>query len=36
MTYINNLILPGNPRYQPQEMIPIFGYDNLYKKVAEV
>ncbi len=31
-----NLMLPGNPRYQPKEMIPIFGYDNLYKKVAEV
>ncbi|HDY73462.1 MAG TPA: hypothetical protein ENH86_02755, partial [Candidatus Jorgensenbacteria bacterium] len=31
-----NLMLPGNPRYQPKEMVPIFGYDNLYKKVAEV
>ncbi|MDO9399064.1 MAG: lyase family protein [bacterium] len=31
-----NLILPGNPRYQPREMTPIFGYDNLYKKVGEV
>ncbi len=31
-----NLILPGNPRYQPGEMIPFFGYDNLYRKVAEV
>jgi len=31
-----NEILPGNPRYQPQEMKPIFGYDNLYKKVALV
>ena len=36
MTLIENLILPGNPRYQPKEMIPIFGYDNLYRKVAEV
>ena len=36
MTYIKNLVLPGNPRYQPKEMIPIFGYDNLYKKVSEV
>lgn len=31
-----NLILPGNPRYQPKEMAPIFGYDNLYQKAAEV
>lgn len=31
-----NLIMPGNPRYQPKEMAPIFGYDNLYKKIAEV
>ena len=35
-TVNKNLILPGNPRYQPKEMTPIFGYDNLYKKVAEV
>jgi adenylosuccinate lyase len=25
-----NLMLPGNPRYQPKEMKKIFGYDNLY------
>ncbi|MCK4539548.1 hypothetical protein KAU09_00155 [Candidatus Parcubacteria bacterium] len=31
-----NIILPGNPRYQPKEMIGVFGYDNLYKKVALV
>ena len=31
-----NQILPGNPRYQPKEMIGVFGYDNLYKKVALV
>jgi adenylosuccinate lyase len=31
-----NLILPGNPRYQPKQMVPVFGYDNLYKKVALV
>ena len=31
-----NLFLPGNLRYQPEEMIASFGYDNLYKKVAEV
>lgn len=30
------LILPGNPRYQPEEMIPFFGYDKLYEKMAEV
>lgn len=31
-----NLVLPGNPRYQPQELIPFFGYDNIYKFVADV
>ncbi|PKL72549.1 hypothetical protein CVV26_00870 [Candidatus Kuenenbacteria bacterium HGW-Kuenenbacteria-1] len=31
-----NLIMPGNPRYQPKEMASVFGYDNLYKKIAEV
>ena len=31
-----NMILPGNPRYQPKKMISHFGYDNLYKKLAEV
>ena len=31
-----NLALPGNPRYQPKKMIPHFGYDNLYQKLAEV
>ncbi len=31
-----NTMLPGNPRYQPKQMIPVFGYDNLYKKVAQV
>ncbi|MCK5413679.1 MAG: hypothetical protein KAI57_04905 [Candidatus Pacebacteria bacterium] len=36
MTHIENLILPGNPRYQPKEMFPVFGYDNLYQKVSEV
>lgn len=24
-----NLIMPGNPRYQPKDMIPYWGYDNL-------
>jgi len=31
-----NLMLPGNPRYQPKELQPIFGYDNLYRGLAEV
>ena len=31
-----NLALPGNQRYQPKEMVPIFGYDYLFKPVAEV
>ncbi len=32
----NNLILPGNPRYQPKEMKDFFGYDNLYSGLAQV
>lgn len=31
-----NLILPGNPRYQPKEMKDFFGYDNLYHGLAQV
>ncbi len=31
-----NLILPGNPRYQPKELTAIFGYDNLYRSVGQV
>lgn len=31
-----NLILPGNPRYQPKEMKDFFGYDNLYSGLAQV
>ncbi len=31
-----NLVMPGNPRYQPKQLIPYFGYDNLYNTVAEV
>jgi adenylosuccinate lyase len=31
-----NLSLPGNPRYQPQQMVSIFGYDNLYESYVEV
>ena len=33
---IRNLFLPGNLRYQPKELVPFFGYDNLYREVAEV
>jgi adenylosuccinate lyase len=33
---MTNNTLPSNPRYQPKEMVPVFGYDNLYRKVAEV
>lgn len=31
-----NLTLPGNPRYQPKDLQPVFGYDNLFQTVAEV
>jgi len=31
-----NLTLPGNPRYQPQQLQKYFGYDNIYGFVAEV
>ncbi|MEO6536229.1 MAG: lyase family protein [Candidatus Paceibacterota bacterium] len=31
-----NLSLPGNPRYQPKDLQSCFGYDNLYRTVAEV
>lgn len=31
-----NLMLPGNPRYQPKSLQPIFGYDNLFIPIAEV
>ena len=31
-----NLMLPGNPRYQPKSMIPVWGYDNLFQAVALV
>ncbi len=33
---MTNLALPGNPRYQPKSLIPIFGYDNLIRPVVEV
>lgn len=31
-----NLTLPGNPRYQPKQLIDVFGYDNLYATYVEV
>lgn len=31
-----NLTLPGNPRYQPKDLQSVFGYDNLFRTVAEV
>ena len=31
-----NLALPGNPRYQPGDLQAVFGYDNLFRAVAEV
>lgn len=31
-----NETLPGNPRYQPKKLRPMFGYDHLYRTVGEV
>jgi adenylosuccinate lyase len=31
-----NLMMPGNPRYQPQSLVPYFGYDNTMRSVGEV
>ena len=31
-----NLVMPGQPRYQPKELRSFFGYDLLYLTVAEV
>lgn len=31
-----NLAMPGNPRYQPKNLQPYFGYDNLYRWVGKV
>ena len=28
---MGNLSLPGNPRYQPKDLQPVFGYDNLFR-----
>ncbi len=33
---LENLIMPGNPRYQPKELTTFFGYDNLFKWLAVV
>lgn len=33
---MENLSLPGNPRYQPKQLIAVFGYDNLYSAYTEV
>ena len=33
---MGNLPLPGNPRYQPKDLQSVFGYDNLFRAVAEV
>jgi len=33
---MGNLALPGNPRYQPKDLQSVFGYDNLFRAVAEV
>ncbi len=33
---MSNLALPGNPRYQPKDLESVFGYDNLFRAVAEV
>jgi adenylosuccinate lyase len=32
----SNLMMPGNPRYQPRILRPYFGYDNNYSFVAMV
>lgn len=33
---MSNLMLPGNPRYQPRQLLEIFGYDNLVRTLYEV
>jgi len=33
---VQNLMLPGNPRYQPKALQEFFGYDNLYRAVGRV
>jgi adenylosuccinate lyase len=36
MASARNLMLPGNPRYQPKSLQEIFGYDKLFSAVAAV
>jgi len=36
MSEIINIMLPGNPRYQPKALQDFFGYDVLYRGVAEI
>lgn len=31
-----NLQLPGNPRYQPKDLVPVWGYDHLYLAYIDV
>lgn len=31
-----NWQLPGNPRYQPASLVPVWGYDNLYRSYIAV
>ena len=33
---MTQMILPGNPRYQPKDLIEVFGYDNLVRTFIEV
>ena len=33
---MTNVMLPGNPRYQPKSIVEVFGYDNLIKAAVEV
>lgn len=33
---MTNVSLPGNPRYQPKDLVPFFGYDNLARTLVEV
>ncbi len=33
---VPNRAVPGNPRYQPPLLIPIFGYDHLFEAAAEI
>lgn len=33
---MSNMFMPSNSRYQPEALIPFFGYDNLYRPAIEV